>query len=83
MNLAVVIGAALLFAAMAVFFRRSLKSLETPRFVLEKPPLPKDLAAAVTRIEKWKTEGRITREDYERLMYLCREDADAAAPPKR
>jgi hypothetical protein len=83
MNLAAIIIVALVFAAMAFFFRRALKSMENPQFVLEKPPLPKDLAAAVIRIDKWKAEGRITQEDYERLMYLCEEDAAAHTASKK
>lgn len=67
--------AAVVFFAMALVFRRTLKAVEKPQYVLEKPPLPKDLAAMVLRLDKWKSEGRISREDYERLMHLCQEDA--------
>jgi hypothetical protein len=76
-NLAAIIGVILFFLILAVVFRRTLGTVEKPRPVLEAPPMPKDLSAAVLRIEKWKSEGRISREDYERLMEMCREDAQA------
>jgi hypothetical protein len=70
--------AAVLFLLLARVFRRTLASLDKPTFVMEKPPMPKDLAAAMARIDKWRAEGRISREDHERLTQLCREDASAS-----
>lgn len=82
-NQAAVVIAAVLFAVLAVFFRRTLKKAEHPTWVLEKPPLPKDLASLVIRLDKWRSEGRLTLEDYERLMYLCQEDAAKLEPKNR
>jgi hypothetical protein len=69
---------ALLFVALAVAFRRTLAQVERPVAVLEKPPLPKGLSELVVRLEKWRAEGRITREEYERFMHLCHEDSGLA-----
>ena len=70
----------MLFFILARVFRKTLGSVDRPSFVLEQPPLPKDLAAVVLRLEKWKAEGRLSREDHERLMQLCREDAEGGKP---
>ncbi len=83
MNLIALVGAACFFLILALVFRRTLGAAAKPQWVMEKPPLPKDLAALVLRLDKWKAEGRISREEYERFMELCREDADPAAGPKR
>lgn len=75
-NLLALLGVAVFFLCLALVFRRTLGTLEKPRVVMEKPPLPKGLADVVLRLEKWRAEGRISREDYERFMHLCREDAE-------
>lgn len=80
LNTVTLAGAVLFFVILAWFFRKTLKSMENPKFVLEGPILPRDLAALVVRLDKWKEEGRISREDYERFMHLCREDAERGKP---
>jgi hypothetical protein len=67
------------FFTLARVFRKTLGTAQRPQFVMEKPPLPKGLSETVLQIEKWKSQGRISREDYERLMFLCQEDAEKAA----
>jgi hypothetical protein len=75
------IALAVFFLALAVVFRRTLKPAESPEFVLEGPPMPREVAAAARRLELWRGQGRISREDYERLMHLCREDAGLSVDP--
>jgi hypothetical protein len=74
---AAVIACALFFYMLAKTFRRTLGTAANPAFVMEKPPLPKGLSETVVQIERWKAQGRVSREEYERLMHLCREDAEA------
>lgn len=69
----------LFLVLLAVLFRRTLKAMESPRYVIEKPPMPKEVAAALARIERWREEGRISREEYEKLLHLCEEDAGLPA----
>jgi hypothetical protein len=65
----------------AKFVRKGLTQAETLTFVYEKPALSKPLQAVADRLDKWKEEGRVSREDHERLMALVREDS-AQEPPK-
>ena len=82
LNLLILLCIVYLLYRMAKVFRQTMTAVENPRFVLEKPPMPKDLAAAASRLEKWREEGRLSREDFERLMHLVREDAEKPAPGK-
>ncbi len=69
------IGIFLFLVLLAVLFRRTLRAMESPRYVIEKPPMPKEVSAALARIERWRDEGRLTREEYEKLNQLCEEDS--------
>jgi hypothetical protein len=72
MNGTTLLAIAVVFFLLALAFRRVQKSARAD----ERPGLlPEDLSSAVLRIDKWRAEGRITPEDYERLMRLCQEDA--------
>ncbi len=77
------IGGVVLLWLMARLFRPAVRAAEAPVFVLEKPPLPRDLAPVASRLERWREEGRLPREDYERLAALVREDAASGAPTHR
>lgn len=61
--------------ALAFLSRRLRQNPPNPQTFLGAPSLPEDLTAAVLRFEKWKKEGRLSKEDYDRLMELCRQDA--------
>jgi hypothetical protein len=41
---------------------------------MEQPALSKPLQAVADRIERWREEGRISREEHETLTALVRED---------
>ena len=50
---------------------------ERPKTVVDKPVTdPKVRKAALKRIQRWKEEGRITREEHERWTRLCDEEWD-------
>jgi uncharacterized iron-regulated membrane protein len=74
----VLLGIVIFFGLLAALFRKTLKTAESPQPVLEDPPWPRDLAAVVRRLDRWRAEGRLSRADHERLMDLCREDAGPA-----
>lgn len=78
-----VIAGVIFFVALARTFRRTLGTAANPAFVIEKPPLPKGIAETVVQLERWRAEGRLGREDYEKLMHLCREDADAFSAKRK
>lgn len=71
-----VIAGVFFFVMLAKTFRRTLGTAAHPAFVMEKPSLPKGIAETVVQIDRWRAEGRLSREDYEKLMHLCREDAE-------
>lgn len=73
------LAAGLFLWVLARLFRPALSAADAPVFVLERPALPRDLAPVATRVERWRAEGRLSREDCERLMALVREDAEAAS----
>jgi hypothetical protein len=68
-------AAALFFVLLARLFRPTLEAAQHPRLVMEAPPLPKDLAVFLPRVERWRDTGRLSREEYEHLLALVREDA--------
>ena len=61
--------------------RKGLTAAENPVFVYEKPALPKALQGTADRLDLWKEEGRLSREEHEKLMSLVREDAAKMPPP--
>ncbi|MBI4396224.1 MAG: hypothetical protein HY548_03945 [Elusimicrobia bacterium] len=75
-NWILLLGVVILFFTFFRMMRKMRKSAEAPRWVGETPLLPKDLAVVVMWIGQWRAQGRITEPEYERLMNLCREDAD-------
>ncbi|MBL0349922.1 MAG: hypothetical protein IPP68_06065 [Elusimicrobia bacterium] len=77
------VGAAVLLWMMARLFRPAVRAAEAPVFVLEKPPLPRELAPVAARLDRWREEGRLSRADFERLDSLIREDAASGAPSHR
>ena len=78
------VGGAVLLWWMARLFRPAVRAADAPPvFVLEKPPLPRDLAPVAARLERWREEGRLSREEFERLAGLIREDAAAGGTTPR
>ncbi len=76
LNLLILLAAAYCLFLLARVFRKTLKTVENPEFVMEKPPMPKDTAAALRTADRWRSHGRISREEHERLLRLCLEDAE-------
>ncbi|HRY30468.1 MAG TPA: hypothetical protein P5079_10590 [Elusimicrobiota bacterium] len=75
MTVTVLVASLAAFFCLAVIFRRTIGGSEPPRPSRGEPALHSDLAEAIVRFDKWRSEGRISREDYERFMKLCQEDA--------
>lgn len=70
------LGLAVLFLVfLAKLFRPALDGAQNPRPVMEGPSLPRDLAVFLPRVERWREAGRLSREEYEHLLSLVREDA--------
>lgn len=65
----------------AKFVRKGLTAAEHPVFVYEKPQLPKPLQMTADRLDLWRQDGRLSREEHEKLMSFVREDASALPPP--
>ena len=63
--------------------RTGLTQAENPVFVMEQPALSRPLQATADRIELWRREGRISREEYELLTALVREDGARERGEKR
>jgi hypothetical protein len=80
LNFLVLLGIVVLLILMGRVFRKSMNTIENPQFVIEKPPMPKDVAATARTLDRWRGQGRISREDHERLLELCRQDAE---PPSK
>jgi hypothetical protein len=74
----VVVGLAM--AVVALVMAASARRADRPAFVFEKAPLSKDLAALLPRVEKWRAEHRLSREEYEHLLRLVQEDS--VPPPE-
>jgi hypothetical protein len=50
-----------------------------PTLVEDKPVMdPKERRAIMKRIDRWRTEGKLTREQYEIFLDLCRSEWDEA-----
>ena len=50
---------------------------EDPKPILDKPVLdPKERKAFSKRLKRWKEEGKITREEFEKIYGLCSKEWD-------
>ena len=54
--------------------QKGLPQAEHPTFVYEKPALSRPLQAVSDRLDLWREEGRLSREEHENLMSLVQED---------
>lgn len=68
-------GCVLFIIFLARLFGTASREADSPRFVMEKPPLPRKLVPVAEALDRWRAEGRLTREEYERGTALVREDA--------
>lgn len=73
-------GGILLIVLLARLFGRAAGAADRPAFVMEKPPLPGKLSSVADVVDRWREEGRLTREEHEHLSALLREDAAAFLP---
>jgi hypothetical protein len=64
-----------LFVLLARLFSGAFRAADHPTFVTEKPAWPRKLAPVAEALDRWKEEGRLTREEHERMMGLVREDS--------
>jgi hypothetical protein len=54
-------------------------SAVNPELVEDRPVMdPKERRAVMRRLERWRTEGKLTREQYEVFLDLCRSEWDEA-----
>jgi hypothetical protein len=75
------LGGGILFVLfLARLFSSASRQADRPTFVIEKPSLPKKLAPVAEALDRWRAEGRLTREEYERGTALLREDATKEVP---
>lgn len=73
-------GGIFLVLLLARLFSAASREADRPRFVIEKPPLPRKLAPVAEALDRWRAEGRLTREEYEHGTALLREDAAKDLP---
>lgn len=73
-------GGILLVLLLARLFSAASRQADRPTFVIEKPSLPKKLAPVAEALDRWRAEGRLTREEHERGTSLLREDAAKELP---
>lgn len=73
-------GGIVLVVCLARLFGAASSEADRPTFVNEKPPLPRKLAPVAEAIDRWREEGRLSREDHERISALVREDAAKGTP---
>ncbi len=73
-------GGLFLVVLLARLFGAAAREADRPTFVIEKPPLPRALAPVAEALDRWRAEGRLTREEYEHGTALLREDAAKGAP---
>ncbi len=75
-----VAGGVLLALLLARLFSAASGEADRPTYVMEKPSLPKHLAPVAEALDRWRAEGRLTREEHERGTALLREDAAKDLP---
>jgi hypothetical protein len=73
-------GGVFLIVLLARLFGAASREADRPTFVIEKPPLPRKLAPVAEALDRWREEGRLTREEYEHGTALLREDAAKDTP---
>jgi len=73
-------GGILLVVLLARMFSAASRDADHPTFVIEKPALPKKWAPVAEALDRWREEGRLTREEHEHLTSLLREDAGKFFP---
>ena len=73
-------GGIFLIFFLARVFSGASREADHPTYVNEKPALPKKLVPVAEALDRWRAEGRLTREEYERGTALLREDAAKETP---
>ena len=68
-------------AFLARLFFSGVRAADRPSFVMDVPPGPLSRDPVVGQIKRWRHEGRLTREEEERLMTLLREDGALPTNP--
>ncbi len=58
----------------ARIIRTGMRQAENPVFVYEEPVLSRPLQAVSDRLDRWRGEGRLSREEHEKLKFLVAED---------
>jgi hypothetical protein len=77
------LGFAVLFLSAYIVYlharivRKGLTQAENPVFVYEKPELSRALQHVADRVDRWREEGRLSREEHEKLTFLIQEDGAA------
>lgn len=77
MNWQTLIAVAIVFSGLAFFCRRSLRAAQ--KSMKDRGPvyLPPGLDEVILYLDRWKSTRKISQTEYERLMSLCREEADS------
>jgi len=79
-NVLIVIGLASLMAMIAILLKHHVAESQSPKEVYEKPKRAPDIPIVMERIQRWRSEGKISREEYEHLLYLCQEEKGGDDP---
>ena len=72
----VLAGVIFLLAVMGWFFFRGVSKTEHPVFVMEEPALPRSLAPVKLWVDRCRADGRLDREEHEKIVGLIREEAE-------
>ncbi|MBL8023692.1 MAG: hypothetical protein JNK54_05350 [Elusimicrobia bacterium] len=71
----------LFFVFLARLFSGAFRAADHPTFVMEKPAWPRKLAPVAEALDRWREEGRLTREEHERMMSFLREESAPVLRP--
>jgi hypothetical protein len=74
------VGGVVLVVFLARLFGTASRDADRPTFVVDSVPLPRRLAPVAAALDRWKEEGRLSREEHERLSALMWEDAAKDSP---
>lgn len=80
MTIGLFFGVVLVLIGINIFLWKSgfLMQAEKPEIVIDRPVQDvKERKAFLKRLNRWKEEGKVTREEFEHLLALCREEWDA------
>jgi len=82
MLLIIMIAATGTLLIISYLMRHAVKQAENPTPVLENEDYTFPIKIVRKTLSRWKKEGRITREQQEDLLTLCREDISTPIPEK-